>query len=97
MSEWRLKMLECAKVIPEVWGNQPLTNTIAEALIGSAKEIERLEGEISRLTTENKTMRKALEDIEQMEPSLIDADSSCDMSAIVSGMALASLSKDGES
>lgn len=48
MSEWRLKMLACAKVIPEVWGDQLLTNTISQALIGGAKEIEHLQAENER-------------------------------------------------
>ena len=38
-----------------------------------------------------KGLRKALKDIEQMEPGLVDGDSSCDMSAVVAGMALAAL------
>lgn len=44
-----------------------------------------------RVVIEYKTMCKALEDIELMEPGLLDGDSSCDMSAVVAGNTLATL------
>ena len=58
--------------------------------------IYSLERENKRLISEGKTMRKALEDIEQMEPGLLDSDSSCDMSAVVAGNALAALVSTGQ-
>jgi len=58
MSEWRQKMQECAKIIPDVWGNQPLTNTIKEALLGGADEIERLENDLSACRAVSVAMQK---------------------------------------
>ncbi len=50
-----------------------------------------LANRFERESIESARYKKALEEIEQMAPGLIDGDSSCDMLAIVAGMALSEL------